>query len=493
MVMRVGGLASGMDIEAMVNKLMEAERIPLEKMRQDQTKLEWKRDAFRDINRELLKLDELMLDMKLSRTYQSKSVTSSQDNAITATARANSTPGSYLINVTQLATAAMNVGTKPVELDQVYDGSDEIKFSTYDVESKGMKEHTIKVEEGDTIGDILAKISNEDNNVRAFIDPQTDRVIIEATRTGKYNEGTGKADEEVYEIVFGEDKFFTDVLGMEQKNEIEAQNAKFTYNNGLELTSKTNSYEINGVNFQFHDVTNGNAAITVSNDVDHTVDMIKEFVEQYNQVVEAIHTSQREEIHRDYLPLTEEQKEEMSDKQIELWEERAKSGILRGESILSNGLFSMRQSWYSNVDSEGAFTSITNIGITTSPDYADGGKLIIDEEKLRQAVEEDAESVRKLFANGSDDESRGLINRLEDQVKHTMRSIERQAGKDFHTLDNYQLGKRMKQLNEEITSFEARMIQVENRYWNQFTAMERAIQRLSEQSSYLFSQFGGGM
>src|SRR5690625_7216747 len=111
--------------------------------------------------------------------------------------------------------------------------------------------------------------------------------------------------------------------------------------------------------------------------------MIKQFVEQYNQVVEAIHTSQREENHRDYLPLTEEQKEEMSDKQIELWEERAKSGILRGESILSNGLFSMRQSWYSNVDSEGAFTSITNIGITTSPDYADGGKLIIDEEKLR--------------------------------------------------------------------------------------------------------------
>src|SRR5690625_6370815 len=103
-------------------------------MRQDQTKLEWKRVAFRDINREVLKLDELMLDMKLSRTYQSKSVTSSQDNAITASARASSTPGSYLINVTQLATAAMNVGTEPVELDQVYDGSDEIKFSTYDVD-----------------------------------------------------------------------------------------------------------------------------------------------------------------------------------------------------------------------------------------------------------------------------------------------------------------------------------------------------------------------
>src|SRR5690625_5758427 len=103
MVMRVGGLASGMDIEAMVNKLMEAERIPLEKMRQDQTKLEWKRDAFRDINRELLKLDELMLDMKLSRTYQSKSVTSSQDNAITATARANRDRKSTRLNSSHVA------------------------------------------------------------------------------------------------------------------------------------------------------------------------------------------------------------------------------------------------------------------------------------------------------------------------------------------------------------------------------------------------------
>ena len=99
MVMRVAGLATGMDIEAMVNKLMEAERLPLQRLKQDQTKLEWKRDAFRDINRVLLQFNDLMLDMKLSRTYQSKKVTSSKSNAVTATATTGSLEGSYSINV----------------------------------------------------------------------------------------------------------------------------------------------------------------------------------------------------------------------------------------------------------------------------------------------------------------------------------------------------------------------------------------------------------
>ena len=72
MVMRVGGLATGMDIESIVNKLMEAERMPLVRLTQDRQMLEWKRDAFRDINKALLELDNMILDMKLSKTYFTK-------------------------------------------------------------------------------------------------------------------------------------------------------------------------------------------------------------------------------------------------------------------------------------------------------------------------------------------------------------------------------------------------------------------------------------
>src|SRR5690625_2607096 len=100
-MMRVGGLASGMDIDQIVKQLMSAERIPLNKMQQDRTMLEWQRDGFRDINKKLSELDNMMLDMKLSHTYNSKIAASSQEGAVSATATTSAYDGTYDINVTQ--------------------------------------------------------------------------------------------------------------------------------------------------------------------------------------------------------------------------------------------------------------------------------------------------------------------------------------------------------------------------------------------------------
>src|SRR5699024_11947463 len=81
----------------------------LDRMEQDKTTLEWKRDGFREINKALLELDNMMLDMKLSKTYNSKTVTSSMESAVTATATSSAANGSYKISVEKLATSAMNV------------------------------------------------------------------------------------------------------------------------------------------------------------------------------------------------------------------------------------------------------------------------------------------------------------------------------------------------------------------------------------------------
>src|SRR5690625_854289 len=182
-MMSVGGLATGMDIEAMVNKLMEAERMPLDRMEQDRTLLTWKRDAFRDVNRSLLELSEMMtgmnFNMKLSKMYQSKTVTSSQPNAVTATGTTSASNGTYSIEVKELATSAINVGTREgVDLDKVVEGyGNSISFSTYNAEG-GLDTHTIDIGENDTIGNIISKINNDrDNNVRAFYDAQTQRII----------------------------------------------------------------------------------------------------------------------------------------------------------------------------------------------------------------------------------------------------------------------------------------------------------------------------
>jgi len=492
--LRIGGLATGMDIDEIVEKMMTAERMPLDRMEQDRTTLEWKRDGFRDINKTLLELKNMMLDMKLSKTYQSKTVTSSMENAVTATARTGAPEGTYQIKVNELATSEIwqskkdqgfeGINQKISEIDSTFDFSKAVTLATYDEKEKEMKTHEIKIDEDDTIKDVLKKINDQDNNVRAFYDEQSNQIIMETNRTGIYNE------EGTSEIVFGEeDNSLATLFGMNREKE--ATNAEFEYN-GLTIHSKDNSYTLNDITFNFNATTNNESAtLSVRNDTEATFDKIMEFVDKYNEVVEAMNGSQREEKHRDYKPLTEEQKKEMSEKEIELWEEKAKSGLLRGESTITNGLYSMRNSWYSNVKTDGDIQSLTQIGIKTSESYMDGGKLIVDEDKLRAALNDDPEGVQNLFSNSAKDESRGLVNRLEDSLTTTMDSIKSRAGNSTSaSLDNYTLGKQMKDLNKRISDFEDRLVKVEDRYWSQFTAMEKAIQRMNQQSEYLMSQFG---
>ncbi|WP_080873270.1 flagellar filament capping protein FliD [Oceanobacillus timonensis] len=499
--MRIGGLASGIDTDSMVKDLMDAERIPLDKLHQDRTKLEWKRDAFRDVNKLLADFDRnKIFDMKMSDTFNSKIISSTQEDAVIATGSAGADSGTYRIEVGELATSAINVGEpeegfdpeEPLNLDGP------ITFRTYgkdasygeeDGEGRFFKEHRYEMEEGDTLSDVIRRINDDaDAPVRMTYDQNSDTAILEATRTGVYNEDGAEVD-----FSMDDSGLFT-ALGLNVEDEEGAQNAEFTYNGAYTVESQDNHYELNGVTFQFLNETNGEASLNVTSDIDHTVEKITAFVESYNEIVDEINGSQREEVFRDYPPLTDEQKSDMSEREIELWEEQAKSGMLRGEASLSNGLTSMRSSWYGTVQNEGAFTSLTEVGIETSADYMNGGKLVIDEESLREALAEDAESVQKLFVNNEEGEGRGLINRLEDSVESTISQINQRAGTENNmTLDGYAIGKRMEDINSRIENFERRLESVEARYWKQFSEMERAISNMNQQSSMLMSNFSSGM
>src|SRR5699024_2685847 len=289
----------------------------------------------------------------------------SDDGAVTASANSSASEGTYNVKVDQLATGEMHAGdTGSIDSESFTANEGTYEFAMYD-ENGEKQTYQFEVEEDDTLNDVLKKI-----NVRASYDASSKRVIMETTRTGVYNPGT---DSNNYggEIIF-EDDFFENTLKL--TNQKDAQNAKFEYN-GLETESKENNYTINNIHFTFNNVTDGNTRITVTNNVDDAYDNIKNFVDKYNEIIDEMNTSQCEEIHRDYPPLTKEQKEEMTDREIEKWEEKAKSGILRGESSIRNGMLKMRQSTQAKVDTDGAYNLLSQIGITTTGDYQDGGKL----------------------------------------------------------------------------------------------------------------------
>ncbi|MBM7570235.1 flagellar hook-associated protein 2 [Aquibacillus albus] len=523
---RISGLASGIDTESMVKELMTAERMPLNKMQQDKTWMTWQRDAYREMNKLFFDLDSKILDMKLQKTYNSKSTTSTQSNAVTATATASSSNGTYDINVTQLASKAVNFSQTAISADSenkvdlngalkdqnfangdITDGDHSFEFSTFD-KNGNETVHTVNFTGDNTLNEVFDMISTEsDGKVRAFYDDEMDKVIIERTETGNFNQSDTYLGAEIGFNGQTNSAFLTETLQIKNGEQVEQDdgtfewekvetggtNAKFTYNDGYDVETFNNSYTLDGVTFQFKDTTDGNATISVNNDVDASVEKIVDFVDQYNKLIEEVNGKLREERFRDYKPLTDEQKDEMSENEIELWEEKAKSGLLRSDNILSSGMFDMRQNWYGQVDNSSEFSHLAEIGIETSSNYLDSGKLIVNEDELRQALREDPESVYKLFSNDEEGASRGIVNRLEDSLEATIGRIEERAGKSTHTLEQYTLGKRLRNLDSRIDSFEDRLVQIEDRYWRQFTQMEKAIQQMNQQSNYLMQQFSGGM
>ncbi|RLL47122.1 flagellar hook-associated protein 2 [Oceanobacillus piezotolerans] len=503
--MRIGGLASGIDTDTIIKDLMKAERIPLDKLEQDKTILEWQRDKFREINTIVAELDKMLLDMQLTSTYSTKKASSSMESAVTASGNASAGEGTYRINVTQLASSAINFSQTKLdraglnEAIQSYiddpanlNANGEVTFSFFsygeaDEENNipaGMQERIVILKQGDTIDDVASKINAADNNVRAFFDENSGRFMIETKRTGNYN-----TDENLYggkEIGFNNTGFFNTVLKLDYTKEQGGEDAEFSYNGVSGFKSKDNSYTMNGITFQFTNETNGDAVLTLNNDVDAAVEKITEFVDKYNELIELLNETQTEEKYRDYPPLTDAQRDDMEEKEIELWEEKAKSGILRGDSIISSALFTLRQGWFKTVGSTGAFDLITDIGISTTRDYLDGGKLEINEDKLKEALQKDAESVYKLFAG--EGETKGLIDHLDESLGNLESQIERRAGKSTDSaLDNYTIGRRMDDLNDRIDAFEDRLTQTEDRYWRQFSAMEKAISMMNQQSAMLMS------
>lgn len=149
----------------------------------------------------------------------------------------------------------------------------------------------------------------------------------------------------------------------------------------------------------------------------------------------------------------------------------------------------MRLSLYEKVGGvTGSFSQLSEIGIATGANYRDKGKLLIDEDKLRAAIENDSNSVMELFtANGT-----GIARKLRESATATVQSIEARAGNTSRTAQQFTIGRELMNVDKRISDFEKRMQTVEARYWRQFTAMEKAIGQSNQQSMQLMSQFYNG-
>jgi len=180
----------------------------------------------------------------------------------------------------------------------------------------------------------------------------------------------------------------------------------------------------------------------------------------------------------------------MSEKEIELWEERAKSGLLRSDPLLDRIVRDLRFAVTSAVAGQpSGIRSLADIGISTI-DWREKGKLHINEEKLRNAVAKDPEAVMRLFnADGQYSSQKGVATRLYDILKGGIEDItEKAGGGEFQIYDDSILGKQIRDMEDRIASMQEMLIRTEERYWQKFIAMEQAIQYANQQSLWLMTQ-----
>lgn len=426
---------------------------------------------------------------------------------------------------------------------ETFKGSDvAISIEVQDSNEKGSdgKPVTHKVEftydqifgDNKTLNDLATAFSNSGANVQGGYDTVNDSFSLYNKTSGSANQIGLQANNDISKKLLNSLHLASydaqnNTLGTEASFETGKMNVAATGTNakatidGKTYESDTNKLNVANVIYNFNGVSAKNAdgtyqasTISVSQDTDKIVDNVKKFVETYNTLIDSLNTKYREEKNTDYKPLTKKQESEMTESQIDKWNEKAKSGLLYHDNNIYSIISDMRESLYTKVDAvdtvltdakgnKYSYNSMSSIGITSSTNQ---GHITLDEEKLKKALTEDPDCVYQLFASDQDSTyvagstnknqadtytsksdylNTGIANRLYNAMTTNISNLESYAGTSKETDDQSYLGKLITNMNTKMTSFQTLMKSYESKLYKKYDAMEVALSKLGAQLSYI--------
>ena len=375
-------------------------------------------------------------------------------------------------------------------------------FVTFEINGK-----VFTADATDTLEKVFAKINNdEDANVIISYDEISDKITITSKQTGAGNNLSIK-------------DISGNFLGALNLGDITAGNDAIVSINGQEIVRSTNNFTINGITYTLHKAHGESSegdTITVEQNTDTVISNIKSFIEEYNKLIDMINGKVNEKYDRNYPPLTDEQKEEMKEKDIENWEKKAKTGLLRNDSILQQLTYTLRKAIYEPV--KGTSLTLKDIGISSNS-YQDYGKLHIDEDKLKNALLNNPDEVIKLLNGVSEAyptysrdmtteqkkeryENTGVFQRMTDIFEDyitTKRNADGRKGiliekagieNDLSNTENL-LYEELEDYDERIADMIQKLIRKEENYYKKFSNLEKILNQMNQQSAWLLSQFGG--
>lgn len=398
------------------------------------------------------------------------------------------------------------------------DDGTETEVEYTDAELADMKQY-IKDNNGASDSDTIKKLEEYTKivNARAYLDEYNtaDAYISDSANKTAYAESKAFIDDADNITAYNEAKTYVeDTANIAAYNEAKtavssSSAASFTSDaarisgqdsiielNGATFTSSTGTFSINGLSITAMQVTGNNeVSVTTATDTQAIYDKIKAFLGKYNELITAMDTAYNATSAGDYEPLTDDEKEDMTDSQIEKWETKIKDSLLRRDSTLGNASSSMKSIMSRSFEINGKTYSLNTFGINTlgyfSADTNERGCLHIDgdaddsntsgnADKLMAAINEDPEAVTSFFQQ--------LSNTLYDDL--TKRMASSSVSSIYTIYNDKQMSSEYSDYKDKIDKWQDKLDYYEEYYYKKFSAMETALSKLQSSTSSLSNLLG---
>ena len=454
------------------------------------------------------------LQKKLDKAFGSGKVTvgEGQNGSLTFTAKDNKQTLQISADSKELQNALGITSTQSNKIStgsSLWENRDKLglgKYATKEELNKALENFTVNGAKIDNItadttvdGLLTAINNNKDAGVTATYLGSENKFVLSSNEKGKGREISLGADPkdttDAANLIFG---------GVSQDGTDGEMSILY---NGVQttITSSSNTFSIDGLDIRATNTFNtgsataeGGVSFTASADTEKVTETVKKFIEAYNAMIDEVRTQATTKPDSNYKPLTDDQKNEMNETSIKNWEDKAKEGILYNSSALKD-LDNATQGIFSSMMINGvSYDDLEKIGISFSDDYTAGGKIVFDEEKFKTAMDSDPEKVSDLFTG-----THGIVNTIDSTLSTYATRYASRNGNSYGvlieeagseklslTLTNNSIYKELKDMQETITNLQSQLSTEQDRYISQFTQMERLINQMNSQSSYL-SQLGG--
>lgn len=517
MTIRITGMNSGLDTEAIITELASARSVKVENIKKDQTRLSWKIDAWKELNSKIYSFySDVLSDMRFDYAYSKKTTKVSNPDAVSVVTGGNAVNGTQKLKVKQLAATAYLTGAELKVNGSKAEGDTRLSRLGIDGEVKvkltvGGKEKEITLNGSETLSDVAGKFSEEGLNAK--FDNATGRFFISAKESGgdahfdiQAVDGDTASQDALKALglnykagnYYGSDGYVKEEGAATM---IKGQDALIELN-GAEYTSSKNTFEINGLTITaLQETGDEEVTLTTQQDTDGIYDTIKNFFKKYNELINEMDKLYNAESASKYDPLTSEEKDAMSDTEVEEWEKKIKDSLLRRDGTLSSVSSVMKEVMLSTSvpDTNGrndgndkylSYFGIETLGYFKAKDNeknayhingdTDDSAVKNNEDKLRKAIANEPDTVIEFFKK--------LSNNLYDKLTEKMAKTEYSS--PFTVYNDKQLDAELKSYDSKIKTEQDKLNDYIDRWYQKFSQMEVAMSKLNSKQSSISSLFG---